>query len=1030
MKARAYPISDDQGKQSKISKQNGSDGFKLRVATWNVGSLTGRSKELAETLKRRRVHIACVQETKWKGSKARKIGDGYTLLYHGTDSKTNGVGIIVDQEIKTRMVDIARVNDRLMRVKIAFDNEPCLNVISAYAPQVGCSEITKCEFWDNMELLLQSIPPEENTLICGDLNAHIGSQSANYPVVHGGLGYGVINGPGENLLQILEAYNHAVVNTFFKKKDEHLITYKSGTAASQIDFITCNRQILKKFKDCKVIPGEPLTTQHRLLVADLSISLNTQRKKKSVQPKIRWHKMKSCDEFVHKVQEFLALHESGTADERWTAFETFTLKTAKEILGESKGPPQGNKETWWWNSDVQVEVADKKIKFKKWQSTKSDSDLAEYKKAKSNTKRKVALAMSEASQRLYENLHTEEGEARIYKLAKQRSRDSQDGLGARYIDDERGNIITDRDKINDRWKTYFEGLLNEEFPNECNTEEIPICGPIPPIQAVEVSDAVRAMKNGKAVGPDGIPAELWKKLGDIGVRWLTSLFNAIVFEGRMPDSWRASTLIPFYKNKGNARSCCNYRGIKLTSHTLKIFERVMNSRIQDIVDLTENQCGFVRGKSTTDAIHSIRILMENYKMAKVNLHMVFIDLEKAFDRVPRKLIWDALRGRAVPESYVRVVKEMYRGVTTQVRSQCGTSDKFEVRVGVHQGSALSPLLFNIVMDYLTSEVQTQAPWTLLYADDVVLVDTDKDLLQGRLNEWMRRLEGRGLKISRTKTEHMYLNFADTDDDGGSLILDGQNLPRTEKFKYLGSVLSKDGSADADVGHRVSVGWMKWKQFTGVLCDRKMPPKLKGKLYQTVIRPSMLYGSECRSATKAQDHKLHVAEMRMLRWSAGVTLKDRVRNEHDGSADADVGHRVSVGWMKWKQFTGVLCDRKMPPKLKGKLYQTVIRPSMLYGSECRSATKAQDHKLHVAEMRMLRWSAGVTLKDRVRNEHVRGSLHVPDIHEKLTESRLRWYGHVMRRPEDHLVRRMLHPNEKRNKPGRPPTTWLSTIKRDM
>uniref|UniRef100_A0A1B0CQP9 Putative rna-directed dna polymerase from mobile element jockey-like diaphorina citri n=1 Tax=Lutzomyia longipalpis TaxID=7200 RepID=A0A1B0CQP9_LUTLO len=520
---------------------------------------------------------------------------------------------------------------------------------------------------------------------------------------------------------------------------------------------------------------------------------------------------------------------NGTARERWTAFEKFTIQSAKSMLGVSKGGLHDRKETWWWNEEVKKAAADKKNKFKIWQRSKTEQDLIEYKCAKKNTKRIVAIAKSEASEDLYEKLHTVEGAERIYRLAKQRSRSTLDCHGAKYIDDIDGHLITDREKIKQRWKAYYEELLNEEFPHARATREIPIFGPVPPVDIQEVTTALKAMKNGKAVGPDGIPAEVWKETGKTGCEWLASLFNDIMFNTGMPNEWRASHLIPFYKNKGSARVCSNYRGIKLTSHTLKIFERVMVSRLQNIIDLTENQCGFVKGKSTTDAIHAIRILMENCKLEKLDLHMVFIDLEKAFDRIPRELIWEALRGRRVPEPYINVIKDMYDGSTTQVRNQDGVGEKFEVRVGVHQGSALSPLLFNTVMDYLTSDIQTEAPWTLLYADDVVLIDTDKNLLQNRLNQWLDELESGGLRISRTKTEYMYVNLAENTDDGGSLVLGDQVLPRVDKFKYLGSVLANDASVDADLGHRISTGWMKWRQFTGVFCDRKMPPKLKGKL---------------------------------------------------------------------------------------------------------------------------------------------------------------------------------------------------------
>ncbi|XP_063625257.1 uncharacterized protein LOC134796993 [Cydia splendana] len=104
--------------------------------------------------------------------------------------------------------------------------------------------------------------------------------------------------------------------------------------------------------------------------------------------------------------------------------------------------------------------------------------------------------------------------------------------------------------------------------------------------------------------------------------------------------------------------------------------------------------------------------------------------------------------------------------------------------------------------------------------------------------------------------------------------------------------------------------------------------------------------------------------------------------------------------------------------------------MLYGSECWATNKPHLNKLHTTEMRMLRWSAGVTMMDKIRNVYIRGSFKVAPITEKLTEKRLRWYGHVQRRPVDYMVKVALDiPTTKRGR-GRPPATWLTTVQRDL
>ena len=109
-------------------------------------------------------------------------------------------------------------------------------------------------------------------------------------------------------------------------------------------------------------------------------------------------------------------------------------------------------------------------------------------------------------------------------------------------------------------------------------------------------------------------------------------------------------------------------------------------------------------------------------------------------------------------------------------------------------------------------------------------------------------------------------------------------------------------------------------------------------------------------------------------------------------------------MKWRGASGVLCDRKVPLKLKGKFYKTAVRPAMLYGAECWAMTRAHEHKMRVVEMRMLRWMCGHTKMDKIRNESIREKVGVASIEDKLRETRLRWYEHVLRRPINTQIRR--------------------------
>ena len=152
---------------------------------------------------------------------------------------------------------------------------------------------------------------------------------------------------------------------------------------------------------------------------------------------------------------------------------------------------------------------------------------------------------------------------------------------------------------------------------------------------------------------------------------------------------------------------------------------------------------------------------------------------------------------------------------------------------------------------------------------------------------------------------------------------------------------------------------------------------------------------------------------------------------DADCQKDVTSRIGKGLMKWRSLTGVMCDKKMPNKLKGKVYRSIIRPVMMYAGETWALRKTQEHQIDVAEMKMLRWSMGISRKERIRNEHVRKQMGVRPISEKIQGARLRWFGHIERRDENYVgkVAANIHIDGKRNR-GRPRTSWRSTVCKDL
>ncbi|XP_009597905.1 uncharacterized protein [Nicotiana tomentosiformis] len=255
--------------------------------------------------------------------------------------------------------------------------------------------------------------PTDKLFIGGDFNGHIGWSASGYGEVHGGFGFGVRNGEGTLLLDFARAFELVIVNSIFPKKDEHLITFRSMVAKTQIDYLLLRRCDKGLCEDCKVIPRENLTTQHRPLVMDIRILIK--RKKKFVwgQPRIRWGSLirDTALDLEGKLATMRALKSGGDANGMWATTADCIREAAREVLGVSKGYSGGHRCDWWWNDMIQSKVKVKKEAYLKLvESTNEERRRANrerYKKARREAKVAVTEAKTVAIGRLTKRIPDE-----------------------------------------------------------------------------------------------------------------------------------------------------------------------------------------------------------------------------------------------------------------------------------------------------------------------------------------------------------------------------------------------------------------------------------------------------------------------------------------------------------------------------------------------------------------------------------------------------------------------------------------------
>ncbi|KAK3541643.1 hypothetical protein QTP86_033734 [Hemibagrus guttatus] len=391
-----------------------------------------------------------------------------------------------------------------------------------------CSSST-LSFWHNNSEAVLDVPSSSRIMSntnmrCEDFNGHVGEGKTGDEEVIGKFGVKERNLEGQMVVDFAKRMDMGVVNTYFQKREEHSVTYKSGGRRTQVDYILCRRGNLKEISDCKVVVGESVARQHRMVVCRMTLMVcKTKRSKIEIEKKTKWWKLKKeecCEEFRQKLRQ--ALGGQVVLPDDWETTAEVIRETGRKVLGVSSGRRKEDKETWWWNEEVQDSIQRKRLAKKKWDMDRTEENRQEYKELQRRVKREVSKAKQKAYDELYTRLDTREGEKDLYRLARQRDRDGKDVQQVRVIKDRDGRVLTSEESVQRRWKEYFEELMNEENEREKRVEGVnSVEQKVDKIRKDEVRKALKRMKSGKAVGPDDIPVEVWKCLGEAAVEFFS-----------------------------------------------------------------------------------------------------------------------------------------------------------------------------------------------------------------------------------------------------------------------------------------------------------------------------------------------------------------------------------------------------------------------------------------------------------------------------------------------------------------------------
>ena len=390
-----------------------------------------------------------------------------------------------------------------------------------------------------------------------------------------------------------------------------------------------------------------------------------------------------------------------------------------------------------------------------------------------------------------------------------------------------GEVTKTPEETKQRWYEHFNSILNihSHFHQEV-IDDIPSYPTMhdlddPPTQG-ELVSALGKLKNGKVGGETEIVAELILNGGQELRDRLKSLLQRVWREGTVVEDWKHAELVPIPK-KGDLKHCDNWRGISLLDVVGKVFARVVQERLQIIAEksLPESQCGFQKGRGCTDMIFTARQLVEKCIEHNDSLFILFVDLKKAYDTVPRSALWCVLEKCGVPPTMLRIIRSFHDGMRASVRVGDLRTADIEVKNGLRQGCVLAPTLFNMYFGAVVVYWRERCPQvgvTVKYkiarklvgdrtaksrlsevrvtesqfADDVAVYATTREAFEIATTEFVSAASKFGLTVSIQKTKGLAVGRQLTPRDQAPVQLEEGTIELVPDFTYLGSSITSDG----------------------------------------------------------------------------------------------------------------------------------------------------------------------------------------------------------------------------------------------
>lgn len=401
----------------------------------------------------------------------------------------------------------------------------------------------------------------------------------------------------------------------------------------------------------------------------------------------------------------------------------------------------------------------------------------------------------------------------------------------------------------------FENSPMEQIPLLLNPQDTNLSFPI---TMEELDETIRSMQKFKAPGPDNIPIEILNALPKDAKDALLTLLNKSLRLKKIPESWKKCNMT-YLPKKGDLTKMENYRAISLLNCQYKIYTQILNTRLKKFLEenkyFSKSQNGFRKGKTPISCAKALIAAIEDAKQFTKEIHVLYIDIKKAFDSVEHWAIEHALRRYNVDPCFIEIIRNLFVGITTKINLPFGTSPEIDVSIGVRQGDTISPLLFITFLNPLLEHLETKPGYrmenteqnlsVLACADDMALIASTNQQLQNLTDITQDYFKFYGIEMNPSKSAYTFKN--PKTETNPNIILDksDQNsyatfLEQNESYRYLGYNINLN--LDWNLQQKmITTNYLKGLANIG---RRKMPTHYTIRFINSVLNPILQYSMNC------------------------------------------------------------------------------------------------------------------------------------------------------------------------------------------